>query len=289
MLQKIRDQIKIVNFSQNANSMTDICIKKELERLNQGILLPIISKKKETNQKNNYLIHYINEKKANRKDTEEIDHKDDSKKLNDDRYFQDVITNMTLGCLRALDKAYLERMISERNQIRTKVTQRYKENKEFAAQQVKYYREVRLREMHKMREIDRIQLTIAQKRLERERIQQREKMKEERIKRKLISQQRQNDIILGVEFNKKKLCLTRSINIPIEHKKSDTVDVLNGVKQIGKTDKEIETLRKILSNITQTITNHEIDTQWPSSRVEKLDPDKTEYAEILEKFYKSKK
>jgi hypothetical protein len=177
---------------------------------------------------------------------------------------------MTLGCLRAVDKAYLDRTVAEKNQSKAQFIQKYKENKEFTTQQVNYYREERLREVQKVRERDKLQLTIAKRRLDLDRIQLKEQVQETKSKHKDVNLDRRKDVYLAVDFNKQHLSVSKALqkheyNISREHQLKRNVSFVE--KKRATAEEQQDIVKKYLEqrNIlktTQAITDRQkIDSQ----------------------------
>ena len=304
-LENIKGELRVVNFTSNANSMTDICFKKKLEKIeSEKGSLPIISKKRDLNSHNRYLIHLVNEKRE--RNTRLNESNENNVKLSEavnlkrllnssnQLYLHNSLSNMNIGCLNAGDNTYLNRMIAERNQFRSKAIQRYKDNLELTNnQQVHYYRDQRMRELQKLPDLNKIQFTVGKKRLLLDRFYSREKIQESKKKPKYFTSRRHNDIILGIEYNKTNLCLARSLQ-KIESKKvtksSEAVNI----------DQQPEAVRKILSRISQAIDEHKIDTKIKKQAFERIlsgkkkdstssnifDPDMIIYEEAFKSYYK---
>jgi hypothetical protein len=299
-LDEIKRDLKVVNFSKNANSMIDFCIEKKLERLEKECgSLPIISKKKDLNLlQNRFLVHVVNERKSRNKSIEFSDFIRDKDKLentvrvkpllssSDERYLQNCLNNMTIRCFNDFDKKY---SLSERNKFRTRAIQKYKENREFANQKINYYR--RLPELKDVYKINFKKHQVLNKILD-------GRDRELKKKPKNLNQNaRKNDVILGVEFSKKKLCLSRSLDKQIESEKHG-----NSLKIVE--EKEVpETVRKILSRISHTINEHKIPLNGiKQDSVERIlsgkkkeplanffnnDPDMIVYEETFRNYYKN--
>jgi hypothetical protein len=300
-LDEIKRDLKVYNFSKNANSMIDFCIEKKLERLEkESGSLPVISKKKDLNLlQNRFLVHVVNERKSRNKSIEFSDFIRDKDKLgntvrvkpllssSDERYLQNCLNNLTIGCFNKFDKNY---SLSERNKFRARAIQKYKENREFANQQINYYQ--RLPELKDVYRINFKKHQVLDKILD-------SRDRELKKKPKNLNQNvRKNDVILGVEFSKKKLCLSRSLDRKIELEK------LGSAFKIVKEREEVpETVRKILSKISHTIDEHKIPlNRIKQDSVERIlsgkkkqplanffnnDPDMIVYEETFRNYYKN--
>ena len=296
---------QVYNFTGNTNSALDIYSNREIlnksdrERFesiqeneeelfdedeaksNRTYRLPVYAKKSAINNQNNFIVDLINEKKNYRNYVQEVEIEAHKKmqekrenvgiinkkpiKTNDQRFFQKIFGTMTLGCLRAVDKAYYDRTLAEKSQNKVQAVQKYKENKEFTGQQVNYYREERLREVKKIRERERLQLTIAKRRLDLDRIQNRELVQENKSKSKDVNDDRRKDVYLAVDFNKQHLSVSKALqkhefNINNEHKLKRNSSFVE--KQRATTEEQQEIVRKYLQQrnmlkISQTIADRQ--------------------------------
>ena len=253
---------------------------------NRTYRLPLYAKKSEMNLQNRFIVDLVNEKKVYRNFVQEVEIEAHKKmfemrennevinrkpiKTNDQRFFQKIFGTMTLGCLRAVDKAYLDRTIAEKNQTKAQMIQKYKENKEFTTQQVNYYKEERLREIQKIRDRDKLQQTIAKRRFDLDRIQTREQVQETKSKLKDINVDRRKDVYLAVDFNKQHLSVSKALqkheyNISREQQLKRNTSYVD--KQRASTVEQQEIVRKYLEQrnilkISQTITDRQkIDSQ----------------------------
>ena len=258
----------------------------EEESASKTYRLPVYAKQSQMNLQNRFIVDLINEKKVYRNFVQEVEieaHKQMYEtrennevvnrkpiKTNDQRFFQKIFGTMTLGCLRAVDKAYLDRTIAEKNQSKAQMIQKYKENKEFTTQQVNYYREERLREVQKIRERDKLQLTIAKRRQDLDRIQTRETVQETKSKHKDVNLDRRKDVYLAVDFNKQHLSVSKALqkheyNISREHNLKRNVSFVD--KQRVASEEQQDIVKKYLEQrnmlkTTQTITDRQkIDSQ----------------------------
>lgn len=190
--------------------------------------LPVyVANKAEINEQNRYIVDLINEKKFYRNVVQQLEleaHRkmneirenveiSDKKtfKTNDQRFFQKIYGTMALGCLRAVDKAYMDRSVAELKQAKLQNVSKTKEIKEYTRQQVNYYREERLREVQKLREKDKLHVTISRRRLDLERMQIREQVQENRFKSRDLNLDRRKDILLAVDFNKQHLSVSKAL------------------------------------------------------------------------------
>ena len=142
------------------------------------------------------MIDVINEKKYYRKTIQELELESHKKlfemrenvelidkkpfKTNDQRFFQKIYGTMTLGCLRAVDKAYMDRNVSEKRQAKESAVQKFKDDRDSTRQQINYYREERLKEVQKTRAKDKLHVAITHRRQDLQKINNKDEVQDQK-------------------------------------------------------------------------------------------------------------
>lgn len=132
-------------------------------------------------------------------------------KTNDQRLFQKIYGTIALGCLKAVDKAYADRQITEKRQKKHQLVKELKENREFNSKQIEYFKEERLKSIQMRHEKEKLHLTIAKRRVDLKPIQNKDIVQEIRFNSKNVNIDRQNDILFAREFNKQHLSVSKAL------------------------------------------------------------------------------
>lgn len=130
---------------------------------------------------------------------------------NDQRFFQKIYGNMTLGSLRAVDKAYEERSNDDGEKLRQKNVELLKEMRAYSLQQVEYYKEDRVKEARENHNQDKTALEVAKLKAELDSndLKSNVKYKSERLDK--IKKHRQRDIMMAIDFSKQHLSVSKAL------------------------------------------------------------------------------
>jgi hypothetical protein len=189
--------------------------------------LTLITGKVNFKNKNSFIVDLINEKKFYHYSVQQLElnvHKklhEDRKNVevivnepfrtNDQRLFQKIYGTIALGCLKAVDKAYFDRHLTEKRQRKHQKVKELKENREFNAKQIEYFKEERLKSIQMKHEKEKLHLTIAKRRVDLKPIQNKDVIQEMRYNSKNVNIDRQNDILFAREFNKQHLSVSKAL------------------------------------------------------------------------------
>lgn len=130
---------------------------------------------------------------------------------NDQRFFQKAFGNMSLGCLRAVDKAYEDRALVDKKLLIQKKTDKLKEQNKYSRERVEYYKEDKLKETQKAHKLDLQMYDKSRTKLEQDYEDLKEKIQEERLKRIEIGKARRRDINMAIEFSKQHLSVSKAL------------------------------------------------------------------------------
>jgi hypothetical protein len=137
--------------------------------------------------------------------------KRDAIKTIDQRFFQKAYGNMSLGCLRAVDKAYADRSNTERQNLKAVNVRNQRENKETMRKNIQLYRDERLRDVQKVRDQEKAKLEVQRRRLDLNKIQLAETVQETKKKDKEFNIDRRKDVLVAIDFNKQHLSVSKAL------------------------------------------------------------------------------
>lgn len=130
---------------------------------------------------------------------------------NDQRFFQKAFGNMSLGCLRAVDKAYEDRALVDKKLAAQKKVDKLRETNKYSHDRVDYYKEDRIKETQAAHKIE-VQLVDKSRiRLDQEYDDLKERVQEERQKRIDLNSSRRKDITMAIEFSKQHLSVSKAL------------------------------------------------------------------------------
>ena len=185
---------------------------------------------------------------------------------NDQRFFQKAFGNMSFGCLRAIDKAYIDRGLVDARHHRKKKIQKLKEQNQYSMKRVEYYKEDKIKEsLAAINERNEMKSRNEQKWMQ-ESETLRELVQEERLKRDALHRNRRKDVELAVEFSKQHLSVSKALQ-KHEHltqkdlKSKENLDLITKLKVNKENQRELvrkymqqrNVLRLIQSNNDRTL------------------------------------
>ena len=130
---------------------------------------------------------------------------------NDQRFFQKVYGNMSLGSLSAVDKAYEERTILDRKISRQKNVESLKEFKKFSLKQVEYFKDDRVKEAKRASETQEELLATSKVKSEQDFYKLKQSIKERREREQELAQKRKRDLFLACDFSKQHLSVSKAL------------------------------------------------------------------------------
>ena len=129
----------------------------------------------------------------------------------DQRFFQKVYANMNFGCLRAVDKAYENRNISDKIYLKKKIVEDVRDENKYSGQSVEFYREDKINDGQQMVAAKKEIETDAKIKSENELAQLKEQIMEERMRRMHFREMRKRDISLAIDFSKQHLSVSKAL------------------------------------------------------------------------------
>ncbi len=128
---------------------------------------------------------------------------------NDQRFFQKAFGNMNFGCLRAIDKAYMDRnLVDAKHQNRKKV-EKLKEQNKYSLQRVEYYKEDKIKETKEAMNLETEQKSTYDMKFAEDYTRLKEHVAEVKKRREQLNQNRRRDVNLAVEFSKQHLSVSK--------------------------------------------------------------------------------
>jgi hypothetical protein len=180
---------------------------------------------------------------------------------NDQRFFQKAFGNMSLGCLRAVDKAYEDRAQVEKRTDILKKIEKQKEQHKYSKERVQYYKEDRIKGTHESHK-EEVQLVLKSRvKLEQDYEDLKERVQDLKQKRIDMAQKRQKDIHMAVDFSKQHLSVSKALQkhehlTSLETKKLSNNDFVVKLKANNEKQRELvkkyTTQRNILRLIQST-------------------------------------
>jgi hypothetical protein len=129
----------------------------------------------------------------------------------DRRFFQKAYGNMSLGCLKAVDKAYADRNNTEKQNMKAIKVRNQRDNQDIMKKNIQFYRDERLREVQKLREQEKVQLEVQRRRLNLNKIQVAETVQETKKREHELNVDRRKDILVAIDFNKQHLSVSKAL------------------------------------------------------------------------------
>ena len=185
---------------------------------------------------------------------------------NDQRFFQKAFGNMSFGCLRAIDKAYIDRGLVDARHHRKKKIQKLREQNQYSMKRVDYYKEDKIKDSQAaINERNELKSRNEQKWAQ-ESDTLRDNVQEERLKRDALHRNRRKDVELAVEFSKQHLSVSKALQ-KHEHltqkdlKSKENLDLITKLKVNKENQRELvrkymqqrNVLRLIQSNNDRTL------------------------------------
>lgn len=128
---------------------------------------------------------------------------------NDQRFFQKVFGNMNFGCLRAIDKAYMDRnQVDAKHNMRKKV-EKLKEQNKYSLQRVEYYKEDKIKEAKEAINQEIEKKSTYDMKFTEDFNQLKEHVAKSKKRRDHVNQNRRRDVSLAVEFSKQHLSVSK--------------------------------------------------------------------------------
>lgn len=232
-LEKIKDlhESQLKNLVEKDEDYYDVDEEEETDTVYR---LPLLKSDLVLKDKDNLIVDVIREKFAGVKQIKKMEHDShkfinrikaqdlqENRKLvidrqakfvtNDQRFFQKNYGNMALGCLNAIDKAYMDRELIDRKLINQQLCDEIKEEERAQRQQVEYFKQDLIRETQNARKLD-IDRLAASKNKEyteykvlKNQVQSRRKADAE------YRQRRFRDVRRAVEFSKQHLSVSKAL------------------------------------------------------------------------------
>lgn len=197
------------------------------EEFDEKFRLPILkSNKKILKSKDEYIDDFIRDKvrDINAIKTLDIDaHKkiDEIKRINrvepeefltnDQRFFQKIYGNMTIGCLRAVDKAYDERNLNDRILSLQNKCEGARKHEKNSRKQINQFREERNKEIVDNSRKDSLKINESKKQAEKNLEETRKQVKNQRENMINFKRNRRRDILLAIEFSKQHISVSKAL------------------------------------------------------------------------------
>ncbi|RNA33875.1 leucine-rich repeat and IQ domain-containing 3 [Brachionus plicatilis] len=130
---------------------------------------------------------------------------------NDQRFFQKIYGNMTVGCLRAVDKAYEERNMNDRRLSLEKKCEEAKKYEKSSRKQIDQYKEEQIKETIDNSRKESLKLDEARKKAEKNLEEAQKKVKIQRENMINFKKNRRRDILLAIEFSKQHISVSKAL------------------------------------------------------------------------------
>jgi len=152
---------------------------------------------------------------------------------NDQRFFQRAFGNMSLGCLRAVDKAYEDRSQVEKQATVQKKVDKLKAQNKYSRDRVDFYKEDYVKESHESHKLELQMMEKARIKSEQDMDDLKEKVQEEKQKRQDFAKNRRKDINMAIEFSKQHLSVSKALQ-KHEHVTSKEANKLANNEYVNK-------------------------------------------------------
>lgn len=130
---------------------------------------------------------------------------------NDQRFFQKIYGNMTVGCLRAVDKAYEERNMNDRRLNLQKMCEGAKNYEKSSRKQIEEYRDEKKKLIIEDWRQDILKLSEARKMEEKKFAEVQKEVKYKRENMINFKKNRRRDIQLAIEFSKQHISVSKAL------------------------------------------------------------------------------
>jgi hypothetical protein len=168
---------------------------------------------------------------------------------NDQRFFQRAFGNMSLGCLRAVDKAYEDRSQVEKQATVQKKVDKLKAQNKYSRDRVDFYKEDYVKESHESHKLELQMMEKARIKSEQDMDDLKEKVQEEKQKRQDFAKNRRKDINMAIEFSKQHLSVSKALQ-KHEHVTSKEANKLANNEYVNKYKSNDEKQRELVRKYT---------------------------------------
>lgn len=212
---------------------------------------------------------------------------------NDQRFFQKAFGNMNFGCLRAIDKAYMDRNLVDAKHNARKKVEKLREQNKYSLQRVEYYKEDKIKETKEAINQEIEKKSTYDMKFTEDFNQLKEQVAKTKKRRDHVNQNRRRDVSLAVEFSKQHLSVSKALQkheymTYKEAKSKENNEYINKLKSNKEAQRDLvrkymqqrNVLRLIQSNNDRAIINKRLrDDNEEEERNAKL---RVEYLRYLE-------